>query len=635
MASQLYQSIEILSRDKGIQPEIVVTAVEDAIALATRKYYKTLENMRAELDKESGEIRAYAYKTVVETPEEVEDEVNQITLEQARALAPEVEVGGEIRYYKPTEVLGRIAAQMAKQVIFQKVREAERDTVFQEYAHRVGEVITVTVKRIEPQDVILELGKSEARMPRREQSRLEQFAVGERIRAVLLRVDRAAKGPQVIVSRAAPELVQNLFQSEVPEIYDGTVQVRAIAREAGERTKIAVQSRDKDVDPVGACVGMKGMRVQSIIRELRGEKIDIIEFSEEVTTFAEKALQPAKVSRVTIADLTDKQLEVIVDDTQLSLAIGKKGQNVRLAAKLLGWKIDIKSEEEKRQEVEQQMQAFSGGGSTPIEQVAELGEQIIEKLVASGITTVEALADMTPEQLEEVPGIGDRTLEKISTAVRHYFGQYEEGEARPATAEAEAGIQEGSDVAEVTGHKEVDLSESSVYGKDEAAPARGGADTASDIATETTIDQLEAITGGTGPGSDPEDEPLTVVDEAAGQVGATQQELDRNDAEAAEEIDALQLNLVQEDEIPDARDGSGRITDDTAQERLAEVTETGPMLDEEGAESLTPGRDDTSAVIRAHHPNMEIARSETVVEGNLDEPRDERKEDAKVDEGGA
>ena len=214
----------------------------------------------------------------------------------------------------------------------------------------------------------------------------------------------------------------------MPEIYDNTVVIRAIAREAGERTKIAVQSRDKDVDPVGACVGMKGMRVQSIIRELRGEKIDIIEFSDEITTFAEKALQPAKVSRVSITDLTDKQLEVIVDDTQLSLAIGKKGQNVRLAAKLLGWKIDIKSEEEKRQEVEQQMQALSGGPSTPIEQVTELGDGIIQKLVTAGITTVEALADMTPEQLEEIPGIGEKTLEKISVAVRHYFGHFEEGE---------------------------------------------------------------------------------------------------------------------------------------------------------------------------------------------------------------
>jgi N utilization substance protein A len=444
MASVLYQSIELLSQEKSIDPAIVVSAVEEAIALATRKFYKTQENMRGELNKETGEILAYIYKTVVADDEPIEDTLNQITLTEAQALSPEVEVGSELRFYRDTTPLGRIAAQLAKQVIFQKVREAERDTVFQEYAHREKEVLNATVKRIEGQDIIYDLGKAEARCPKREQSRLEQFSIGERVRVVLLKVDRAAKGPQVIVSRAAPELVQNLFQSEVPEIYDNTVVIRAIAREAGERTKIAVQSRDKDVDPVGACVGMKGMRVQSIIRELRGEKIDIIEFSDEITTFAEKALQPAKVSRVSIADLTDKQLEVIVDDTQLSLAIGKKGQNVRLAAKLLGWKIDIKSEEEKRQEVEQQMQDLTGGPATPIEQVTELGDGILQKLVAAGITTVETLADMTPEQLEEIPGIGEKTLEKISIAVRHYFGQFEENEAERAPEDAEAESSEGS-----------------------------------------------------------------------------------------------------------------------------------------------------------------------------------------------
>ena len=448
--SALYQSIELLSQEKGIDPGIVVGAVEEAIALATRKFYKTQENMRGELNKETGEITAYIYKTVVADEDQVEDPVNQITLEEANEMAPGVEVGSEIRIYRDTTPLGRIAAQLAKQIIFQKVREAERDTIFQEYAHREKEVLNATVKRIEGQDVIYDLGKAEARCPKREQSRLEQFSVGERVRVVLLKVDRAAKGPQVIVSRAAPELVQNLFQSEVPEIYDNTVVIRAIAREAGERTKIAVQSRDKDVDPVGACVGMKGMRVQSIIRELRGEKIDIIEFSDEITTFAEKALQPAKVSRVSIVDLTEKQLEVIVDDTQLSLAIGKKGQNVRLAAKLLGWKIDIKSEEEKRQEVEQQMQALAGAPTTPIEQVSELGEGIIQKLVTAGITTVEALADMTPEQLEEIPGIGEKTLEKISVAVRHYFGQFEEAEGRPATQESA-----GEAAAAVEGASEV------------------------------------------------------------------------------------------------------------------------------------------------------------------------------------
>jgi len=558
MASVLYQSIEALSKDKGIDPQIVVSAVEDAIALATRKYYKTQENMRAELDRESGEIRAYVYKTVVEAPEQLEDPVNQITLDDARALAPEVETGGEIRYYKPTDVLGRIAAQMAKQVIFQKVREAERDTVYKEYAHRLGEVLNATVKRLELQDVIFDLGKAEARMPKREQSRLEQFAIGERVRVVLQRVDRAAKGPQVIVSRAVPELVQSLFQSEVPEIYDNTVVIRAIAREAGERTKIAVVSRDKDVDPVGACVGMKGMRVQSIIRELRGEKIDIIEFSEEITTFAEKALQPAKVSRVSITDLGEKQIEVIVDDSQLSLAIGKKGQNVRLAAKLLGWKIDIKSEEEKRQEVEQQMQAMSGGPSTPIEQVTELGEQIIQKLVVAGITTVEALADMTPEQLEEIPGIGEKTLEKISLAVRHYFGEYEPGEERP--------VVEGAAKSD-----------------------------------EELVAQAAAI----------------------------------EDAQSAEEIDALTLDLEGEREVvPDNRDGSGMINDDLAGLRMEELTESGRDVGEFGVTTEVPGRDDTSETITRHSPNYDLARSETVDDGNVEEASQETREDAKVDEGG-
>jgi N utilization substance protein A len=382
--------------------------------------------MRGELNKETGEILAYIYKTVVADDEPIEDPLNQITLTEAQALSPDVEVGSELRFYRDTTPLGRIAAQLAKQVIFQKVREAERDTVYNEYHGRVNEVVNATVKRIEGPDYIFDLSKAEARMPRKEQSKLESFAVGERVRVVITRVEKATKGPGVIVSRAAPELVSNLFQTEVPEIYDNTVVIRAIAREAGERTKIAVLSRDKDVDAVGACVGMKGMRVQSIIRELRGEKIDIIEYHEDAVTFAEKALQPAKVSRVSIVDSRDKHLEVIVDDTQLSLAIGKKGQNVRLAAKLLGWKIDIKSEEEKRQEVEEQMNSLVGNSATSLENIAaELGDPVLEKLTNAGITSVESLADMTPEELEAIPGIDPETIEKISVAVNNYFSRLE------------------------------------------------------------------------------------------------------------------------------------------------------------------------------------------------------------------
>jgi N utilization substance protein A len=458
MASELYNIIEGVSREKGIDPQIVVSAVEDAIVMATRKHYKSQENFRAKLDKDTGKISAFVVKAVVETPEQVEDPSLQITLEDAHRVDPSLEVGGELLTPKPIDgILGRIAAQLAKQVIFQKVREAERDTVYNEYIGRVGEIVNATVKRVEGPDVIFDIGKAEARMPRKEQSRLESFAVGERVRVVIARVERASKGPGVVVSRAAPDLVQHLFQTEVPEIYDGTVVIRAIAREAGERTKIAVMSKDKDVDAVGACVGMKGMRVQSIIRELRGEKIDIIEFHEDAVTFAEKALQPAKVSRVTIVDSAEKHLEVVVDDSQLSLAIGKKGQNVRLAAKLLGWKIDIKSEEEKRQEVEQQMAAMAPQTTTPLENVPGLGEGVLEKLTAAGVTTVEALADMTPEQLEAIEGIGPKTVEKISLAVNNYFASLEGAEGAVAAEGGEEGAvseeapAEGSEESEASG----------------------------------------------------------------------------------------------------------------------------------------------------------------------------------------
>jgi transcription termination/antitermination protein NusA len=443
MASELYNTIDALSREKGIDPQIVVTAVEDAIVAATRKYYKSQENLRASLDRETGKIRAFAVKTVVETPEQVEDPQLQVTVEDAKKVDPQIEVGGELLIPKATEgILGRIAAQLAKQVIFQKVREAERDTVYNDYIGRLGEIVNATVKRIEGPDVIFDIGKAEARMPRKEQSRLESFAVGERIRVVIARVEKASKGPALVVSRSAPELVQNLFQTEVPEIYDGTVVIRAIAREAGERTKIAVMSKDKDVDAVGACVGMKGMRVQSIIRELRGEKIDIIEFHEDAVGFAEKALQPAKVSKVTVVDAAEKHLEVVVDDSQLSLAIGKKGQNVRLAAKLLGWKIDIKSEEEKRQEVEQEMSRLVTS-ATPLANVTGLGEALIEKLAAAGVTTVESLADMTPEQLEAIEGIGPKTVEKISIAVSDYFASLE-GAASEEVAEGGEAVEEAA-----------------------------------------------------------------------------------------------------------------------------------------------------------------------------------------------
>jgi N utilization substance protein A len=444
----IFQSIEILSKEKGIDPQIVLDAVKDAMLIAARKHYRTNEDYVADMDPKTGAIALFAVKKVVEA---VEDPSHEMTLSEARRISADAEVGSEVRIPKKTDALGRISAQTAKQVIFQKVREAERETVFNEYSGRTGELVNCTIKRVEGPDYILDLGKTEAKLPKKEQSRLESYSVGDRVRCVIKLVDKSSKGPGVLVSRAAPELVMRLFEQEVPEIYDGTVAIKGCAREAGERTKIAVQSRDRDVDSVGACVGMKGMRVQSIIRELRGEKIDIIEYSEDPVTFATHALSPAKVSRISIIDPLEKHMEVIVDDSQLSLAIGKKGQNVRLAAKLLAWKIDIKSEEEKRQEVESAMAALVAPGA-PVSVLMEYGvaENVVEKLVAAGVGTIEKLGGMTPEQLEEIQGVGADMIERIFEAVNAYYGQFEEGqgEAETVSTEAAEGVAEGETVSE-------------------------------------------------------------------------------------------------------------------------------------------------------------------------------------------
>ena len=493
MASLLYQTIEQISREKHIEPEVIVAAIEDAMVVAARKYYRTEEDLRSKFNPESGHVDVYSVHTVVE---EVADPLKEISLSDARKQNPEIEIGGEITAPKPTEVLGRIAAQTAKQVILQKVREAERDTIYNEYHTRVGELINAVVKRIEGPDMIVDMGRTEARLPKREQSRLESYNAGDRLRVTIRAVEKAAKGPQVIVSRADPALVQRLFEMEVPEIYDGTVQIRAVARESGERTKIAVESRDKDIDPVGACVGMKGMRVQSIIRELRGEKIDIIPYSEETVAFAQKALSPAKVSRVQITDPEERRLEVIVEDTQLSLAIGKKGQNVRLASKLIGWNIDIKSEEEKRREVEAQMAALTAP-TTSLSELQGVGPKTVEKLEAAGITSIEKLADMTPEQLVEIPGIGEKMVEKIHQSVAAYFEALESQSGTPAEAAAEEGAPEPA-VENSEAEASAEASEAQESAEPEAPAEAAPESEVSSASEEATPEDAERAEGATG-----------------------------------------------------------------------------------------------------------------------------------------
>ena len=406
MQNPLLQTIEALAKEKGIEAETIITAIEDAVLTASRKYYKTTENLKTRFNPETGQVDLFAIKHIVS---EVDDAATQISLKDAQDIyGEEAEVDMEIEFPKRTDVLGRIAAQTAKQVIFQKVREAERENIFAEYNDRVGEVVNTTVKRFENGDLVVEVDRVEAVLPRKEQSRAESYTPGERIRAVIKGVNRGAKGAQIVMSRTDPALLIKLFEQEVPEIYDGTVIIRGAVREAGDRAKVAVYSRERDVDPVGACVGMKGTRVQGIIRELRGEKIDIVEWSDDPILFVTKALSPAKVQRVSIVDEQDRVMEVVVEDMQLSLAIGKKGQNVRLAAKLTGWRIDIRSEEEKRREVEAQFGALEMGEGEVTEGEAAEDEPLnatpgeSEAVVAADDATAEVSADGSAEVVVEV-----------------------------------------------------------------------------------------------------------------------------------------------------------------------------------------------------------------------------------------
>jgi transcription termination/antitermination protein NusA len=399
-SNPLQQTIEALAKEKGIEPDVVIQAMEEAVLTASRKYYKSTEDLRAKFNPENGQIELFAVKTIVD---EVTNPATEISISEAKDMYgadAEVEVGYQIEFPKRTDVLGRIAAQTAKQVIFQKVREAEREIIFAEYNQRVGEVMNGIVKRFEQGDIIVEVGRIEAILPRKEQSRAESYTQGDRLRAVIKNVGKSAKGPQIVLSRTDPALLIKLFEQEVPEIYDGTVMIRGAVREAGDRAKVAVYSRERDVDPVGACVGMKGTRVQAIIRELRGEKIDIVEWSDDAVAFVTNALSPAKVQRVTIVNDLERVMEVVVEDKQLSLAIGKKGQNVRLAAKLTGWRIDIKSEEEKRAEVEAVLGAFEvpadEEGSSPGEAAGD------ESVQVSDDSAVPTTDDVSTETADDV-----------------------------------------------------------------------------------------------------------------------------------------------------------------------------------------------------------------------------------------
>ncbi len=563
MTSSIGQSIEILCNEQGLDRDMVIEAMKDAVKAAARKQFrahdKTGESIQVDWNNEEGIIEISVQKTVVE---EVENPSGEISLAEAIELAgDEVEIGDMLLIPLPAEEMGRIAAQTAKQILVQKVREAIREKVYDEYVDRKGELINGTVKRFERGDMIIDLGDNlEAILPRREQSRGEIWNQGERIRVVIVDVSKEQKGQQITVSRASAELIKRLFEMEVPEIYDDTVVIKSAVREPGDRAKIAVASNEKDVDPVGACVGMKGSRVQSIIKELRGEKIDIIEWSDEPSVFAANALSPAKVSQVRITDINNRQMEVIVGEDQLSLAIGKKGQNVRLATRLVGWNVKIVSEELLKQEIAQQMgEMMASGEAVPLTALQGVSATQADALAEKGVNDVEALAAMSLDDLVDSLNLSLDEAQAILDSANSIVA------AKIARAEAPAD-------EESVGTLETEVGEST-------APDEMGADTPDDAAEED-VSAAEPVA--TGHDKTPEIETAEDVTVDAEPLG----EGDVLDVEGEVSGEALAQESVEpvsdeSDESTAAELGTGEVPDQPEPAEDADESESAPEGEDE------------------------------------------------------
>jgi transcription termination factor NusA len=481
MISTIGQSIEALCTEQGLDRDMVIEAMKDAVKAAARKQFKaqdkTGDSIQVDWNNEEGLIEISVQKEVVQ---EVENPSAELSLVEAQELAgDEVELGDMLLMPLPQEEMGRIAAQTAKQILVQKVREAIREKVYDEYVDRKGELINGSVKRFERGDMIIDLGNNlEAILPRKEQSRGEIWNQGERVRVVITDVSKEQKGQQITVSRASSDLVKRLFEMEVPEIYDETVVIKSAVREPGDRAKIAVTSNEKDVDPVGACVGMKGSRVQSIIKELRGEKIDIIEWSDEPSVFAANALSPAKVSQVRITNIDNREMNVIVGEDQLSLAIGKKGQNVRLATRLVGWNINIVSEEILKKEIALQMgKMMASGEAVPLTALEGVTANQAETLAEHDIKDVEALASANLDNLVEYLDLTYDEAQAMITAAAAIVAakDTEVGAAEDDSAKAETAVEtEETAVVEVESEstpQPEDVSETTEPSEEEAETA--------------------------------------------------------------------------------------------------------------------------------------------------------------------
>ncbi|MBU0514864.1 MAG: transcription termination factor NusA, partial [Proteobacteria bacterium] len=438
--NDLARIIDQVSRDKGIEREILIMTLEEAIRSAAKKKFGPRHELEVTYNEELEEIEVFEFKEVVEL---VEDDALEISLAEGKKLDPDCEIGDELGVKMDTDTFGRIAAQSAKQVIIQRIKDAERDIIYEDFKDRQGEIINGIVTRYDKGSLIVNLGRTDAVLPPREQVPRESYRPGDRVRAWVLDVKRISRGPQIILSRTHPEFLKALFEMEVPEIAEGVVEIVSVAREPGGRTKIAVASRASDVDPVGACVGVKGSRVQSVVQELRGEKIDIIPWNADPAKFVCNSLAPAEVSRV-IIDEADRTMEVIVPDEHLSLAIGRKGQNVRLAGKLTGWRIDVVSDSDYSQQLRD--------GYRSLLEITVTGELIADTLFASGYTSAEQVAGSTIEELAAIDGIDEAKAEELVQVAAEYLvaeqAAAEQAAAEQAAAEQAAAEQAATEAAE-------------------------------------------------------------------------------------------------------------------------------------------------------------------------------------------
>ena len=444
--SDLSRVIEQVGKDKGIDKQVVIDAITQGMLVAARKKYGTYREIEASYNEETGEVELYEFKEVVPREKFIDEEV-EIPYDEAQKMDPNVQMDDSIGIKIEASDLGRIAAQTAKQIIMQKVRDAERNIIFNEFEERKGEIASGIARRVEKGAIVVDLGRTEAYIPPREQIPGEQYKPGDRIQGYLSEVRQTTRGPQIIMSRADERYLMKLFEMEVPEIYDGIVEIMAAAREPGQRAKIAVRSKDNSVDPVGACVGMKGSRVQNIVQELRGEKIDIVPWDEDITRFACNALAPAEISRVFMDD-TNKEMEIVVPDNQLSLAIGKRGQNVRLAAKLTTWKLDILSE--------------TSASSRTAESIFNLmlipgmSETMAQNIFQSGFGSFQAVASASPEEVMTIPGYDNlEKAEKLVGDAKGLVAKYQADGIPVPTAPAAA--KENKSSGSVSAKEQADL----------------------------------------------------------------------------------------------------------------------------------------------------------------------------------